>query len=167
MTFHESFERLIGHEGAYSKDRTDPGNWTGGKVGAGTLKGTKWGISAAQYPDENIPGLTLDRAREIYRRDYWSRIEGDQLPEWIAFHVFDAAVNSGPGKAALWLQQAVGAQPDGVIGAKTIACARRADPGTAIARFNGARLAALTNLPNWQDHGRGWARRIAANLQEA
>lgn len=166
MGFDDAFARLIGHEGAYTKDSRDPGNWTGGKVGLGELKGTKFGISAAQYPDENIAGLTLARAREIYRRDYWSRIQGDQLPAWIAFDVFDAAVNSGVETATKWLQRAVGAQPDGILGAKTIACARRADPATAVARFNGIRLAAMTNMPTWPDHGRGWARRIAANLQE-
>ena len=40
ITFDEAFRRLIGHEGGYSTDRRDPGNWTGGKVGVGILKGT-------------------------------------------------------------------------------------------------------------------------------
>lgn len=39
MTFDKAFNRLIGHEAGYSNDRRDPGNWTGGKVGIGTLKG--------------------------------------------------------------------------------------------------------------------------------
>ena len=29
ITFDEAFKRLIGHEGGYSTDRRDPGNWTG------------------------------------------------------------------------------------------------------------------------------------------
>lgn len=166
LGFDDAFERLIGHEGVYSKDSRDRGNWTGGKVGVGELKGTKWGISAAQYPDENIPGLTIERAKQIYRRDYWAHIQGDQLPAWIAFHVFDAAVNSDPETSVRWLQRAVGARPDGILGAQTIACARRADPGTALARFNGHRLGAMTDMSTWADHGRGWARRIARNLVE-
>ena len=31
----------------------------------------------------------------------------------------------------------------------------------------GARLAALTDLPTWPAFGKGWCRRIAANLMEA
>lgn len=49
MTFDKAFNRLIGHEAGYSNDRRDPGNWTGGKVGIGTLKGTKFGIAANTY----------------------------------------------------------------------------------------------------------------------
>jgi len=60
MTFEESFKVLIGHEGGYSDDRNDPGNWTGGKVGVGELLGTKYGVAANSYPMEDIQGLTLE-----------------------------------------------------------------------------------------------------------
>lgn len=154
MTFDQAFEATVGHEGGYVNDPRDQGGET------------KFGVSKRAYPDEDIRGLTIMRARELYRRDYWDRCQCDQLPVWIAGQVFDAAVNSGVGKAAIWLQRAVGAQPDGSIGAQTIACARRADPGTAVARFNAQRLQFMTDLPTWAAFGRGWARRIAANLLE-
>ena len=57
MNFEKAFERLIGHEGGYSTDRNDPGNWTGGKVGSGTFKGTKYGIAANTYPNLDIKNL--------------------------------------------------------------------------------------------------------------
>lgn len=152
MTFDEAFEQLIGHEGGYVHHPRDPGGET------------KFGISKRSYPAEDIAGMTIMRAREIYRRDFWDRCQCDQLPGWIAGQVFDAAVNSGVRQASIWLQRAVGAQPDGVIGAATIATARRADPGTAVARFNSVRLMFMTDLPTWPTFGRGWARRIAANL---
>lgn len=155
MNFDQAFERTVGHEGGYVDDPRDPGGET------------KFGISKRAYPDEDIKALTIMRARELYRRDYWDRCQCDQLPGWIAGHVFDAAVNSGIKQASLWLQRAVGAPPDGSIGAQTIACARRADPGTAVARFNAARLQFMTDLPTWPTFGRGWARRIASNLLEA
>lgn len=154
MSFDDAFERTIGHEGEYTEGIGDPGGET------------KFGISKRAYPGEDIKGLTIMRARELYRRDYWDRIQGDQLPPWIVGQVFDAAVNSGVKQASIWLQRAVGAHPDGIIGAKTIATARRADPGVAVARFNAARLQFLTDLPTWPRFGRGWARRIAANLLE-
>ena len=152
MTFDEAFDRLMQFEGGYSNDPRDPGGET------------RYGISKRAYPDEDIAGMTIMRARELYRRDYWDRCQCDQLPAWIAGQVFDAAVNSGVRQASIWLQRAVGAQPDGVIGAKTVACARRADPGTAIARFNGLRLRFMTDLQTWPAFSRGWARRIADNL---
>ena len=154
MSFDDAFARTIGHEGGYVNNPQDPGGET------------KFGISKRAYPGEDIRSLTIMRTRELYRRDYWDRVQGDQLPPWIAGQVFDAAVNSGVKQAALWLQRAVGAQPDGIIGAKTIAAARRADPATAVARFNAHRLHFLTALPTWPAFGKGWARRIAANLLE-
>lgn len=154
MNFDAAFDRVIAHEGGLSDDPQDPGGLT------------KYGISQRAYPDEDIRGLTIMRARELYRRDYWDRVQGDQLPAWIAGQVFDAAVNSGIKQASIWLQKAVGAQPDGIIGAKAIATARRADPGTAVARFNALRLQFMTDLPTWPRFGRGWARRIASNLLE-
>ena len=33
MNFDKAFDRLIGHEGGFTNDSRDAGNWTGGKVG--------------------------------------------------------------------------------------------------------------------------------------
>lgn len=110
--------------------------------------------------------LPRDAAKGIYRKLYWDAVQADQLPVGIRFDVFDAAVNSGPGQAAKWLQRVVGAAPDGVIGAKTIAAARGAD-AMLPARFNGERLQFMTDLAGWATFGKGWARRIASNLRGA
>ena len=47
-------DRLLSHEGGYSSDRQDPGNWTGGQVGLGELKGTKFGIAANTFPCDHL-----------------------------------------------------------------------------------------------------------------
>ncbi|HVR50586.1 MAG TPA: glycosyl hydrolase 108 family protein [Pseudorhodoferax sp.] len=155
MDFDTAFDRLIGHEGGYANHPSDPGGET------------MWGVTAKVARADGYTGamrdLPRDRAKSIYRRLYWAPVQADQLPACLRFDVFDAAVNSGPGQAAKWLQQAVGATADGVIGAKTIAAARGADAG-AVARFNGIRLRFMTDLPTWPAFGRGWARRIASNL---
>lgn len=57
------------HEGGYSNTRNDPGNWTGGQVGIGALKGTKYGIAAHVYPALKIKNLTLEDAKSTYERD--------------------------------------------------------------------------------------------------
>lgn len=166
MTFDQAFERVIAHEGGYSNHPGDPGNWTGGKVGAGKLLGTRYGIAANSYPDEDIPNLTLERAKEIYRRDYWERVRADQLPAAVRFDVFDLCVNSGVSRAARLLQRACGAREDGVIGPATLAAAAAMPPHQLAARLAGHRLAFMADLPAWETFSRGWARRVAQNLME-
>ena len=50
-----------------------------------------------------------------------------------------------------------------MIGAQTVAAARAAGSQLA-ARFNGYRLQFYTDLGTWPTFGKGWARRVAANL---
>jgi hypothetical protein len=57
MGFDRTFEQTIGLEGGFSRDADDNGSWTGGRKGLGDLKGTKYGISAAQYPSLDIEHL--------------------------------------------------------------------------------------------------------------
>lgn len=152
MIFDHAFEKVIGHEGGYVFDQRDPGGET------------KYGISKRAYPNEDIKNLTLARAKQIYKRDYWDRCRCDDLPFEVRFDVFDAAVNSGVSQASKWLQRAVGAKPDGVIGNLTIKAAQQIDGITIAMRMNGERLKFMTDLPTWPHFGKGWARRIAENL---
>lgn len=153
--FDDAFEALIGHEGGYVNDPRDPGGET------------KYGISKRAYPQVNIKTLTLDQAKAIYRRDYWAAARCDDLPASVTFDVFDMAVNSGVRTAVRTLQRALGVSPDGVLGDISLSAARQADPYRLKANFNGERLAFMTDLDTWPDHGKGWARRIAANLRRA
>lgn len=152
MNFDQAFELLIGHEGGYVNHPKDPGGET------------KYGISKRAYPDEDIAGLTLERAKAIYRRDYWDRVEAEALPPEVRFDVFDVAVNSGVSTAVKMLQRAAFAEVDGVIGPKTRLALKSMNPLVLLARVNGARLAYLADLPTWPAFGRGWAKRIASNL---
>lgn len=101
--FNEAFEVVLGHEGGFQKIYNDRGNWTGGQVGVGVLKGTKYGITAMSYPKLDIENLTLDQARKIYKENYWDAIEGDSLPPALALVAFDTAINSGVGRAKEFL----------------------------------------------------------------
>lgn len=154
-SFDEAFERLIGHEGGYVNDARDPGGET------------KFGISKRSYPDVNIASLTVDDAKKIYRRDYWQRAQADQYDGAIGFNLFDAAVNSGASAAVKMLQRAVGVADDGKVGPATLAAIRAMPAAAVVARFNGERLEFMTSLAIWPTFGRGWARRIAANLKGA
>lgn len=117
---------LLVHEGGFQKVPDDPGNWTGGKIGLGALKGTKYGISAAQYPALDIEGLSASDAAGIYRRDWWDRFGLDRLPAALAAKLLDAGVNIGMENAMRALQRALRAcgkpvAEDGLLGAATLA----------------------------------------------
>lgn len=165
MDFNLAFDRLIDHEKGFQIDPKDPGNWTGGKVNSGELKGTNFGIAANTYPGEDIKNLTLDRAKQLYRRDYWGPAGCDAVPPGIKFDLFDTAVNSGVRTAVRLLQRAVGAHDDGILGPRTLQAIQSMDPERLAARFNGWRLDYMNDLPVWPSFGRGWAQRIAENLK--
>ena len=165
--FDEVFARLIGHEGGFSDDPKDPGNWTGGRPGAGKLLGTKYGIAANTYPDLDIKALTLDQAKAIYRRDWWDKIHADQLPGAVAFQLWDFAVNAGITRAVISLQRAVGVADDGKLGPRTLAAVNAMPVPDVIARFNAERLEFYASLSTWPTYGKGWVRRVAGNLRYA
>ena len=160
--FDQAFRTVVGLEGGYSSNPLDPGNWTGGKCRVGQCNGTKFGISAAAYPSLDVASLTLSDAQQLYRRDYWDKVAGDNLPPALAVLVFDAAVNSGPDRAARWLQVALEVAVDGTIGPITISAAQHsAGRGAAIlAEYQAQRLLFLSGLPTWRTFGLGWTRRV-------
>jgi lysozyme family protein len=159
------FAILIGEEGGLSREASDPGNWTGGRIGVGNLAGTKYGISAAAYPDVDIVGLTLNAARAIYVRDYWDQIEGDDVPPQAALILFDSAVNNGVSCAVEYMQMALGVKVDGVLGDGTrtarVAAVARDARGFAV-EVLARRIDAMGNLSGWEEFGLGWSRRVAA-----
>lgn len=157
--FDTIFEKLIGHEGGYTRHRQDRGNWTSGRVGVGELKGTKYGISAMAYPKLDIKNLTLEDAKAIYRHDYWDVVRGDELPSGIDYIVFDIAVNHGPNDAIRWLQDAVGTTVDGKFGPKTLSAVWASDPVRTITKIGITRMHDYISLSTFNTFGRGWTRR--------
>lgn len=152
MDFDVAFERLIGHEGGYVNNPNDPGGET------------KYGISRRAYPSEMIRTLTLERAKELYLRDYWGPAGCDVVPGAVKFDLFDMAVNSGVSAAIKTLQRTVGVDDDGRIGPLTLQALSSMPVMRFVARFNGHRLLLLSSLPTWPAFGRGWAGRVAKNL---
>ncbi len=166
IVFAAAFNFVIGHEGGLSLLESDPGNWTGGSVGAGKLRGTKWGISAAAYPNKDIPNLTIDQAKAIYWTDYWLKVRGPDLPPSLALLAFDAATNNGPTRAVRWLQMAVGTQADGFFGPITLrAVMAQTETGPQrvklCAEYLARRIDWMARLPTWEVFGLGWSRRLA------
>ena len=160
--FANSLAFTLKYEGGYSSNRKDPGNWTGGKVGVGTLKGTKYGIAAHSYPSLDIKNLTLDDVKPIYEKNYWRPIQGDSLPLGIDLATFDSGVMSGPARGAKWLQAALGVKQDGVVGPNTLAKARVSDARSIVKKICAKRTGFVQSLKTFITFGKGWTTRIAA-----
>lgn len=159
MNFDDAVKRVLAHEGGYSDHPDDPG------------RATMYGITEAVARRVGYKGamqeLPLDLAKRIYREDYWNAVRADELPPAIRYYVFDAAVNSGPRQATVWLQQALKVYVDGVIGPQTLKAAADADPEKLARAVLASRLRFMTNLPTWPSFGRGWARRICDLMEQA
>lgn len=153
--FTKCFDRVIGHEGNYVNHPKDPGGET------------KFGITKRTYPHLNIKSLTVEDARDIYRRDFWNKCRCNELPVGLAFLVFDASINHGAKQSVKFLQRAVGSTDDGLIGPKTIAAAGKVNSLSAIDEFCAQRALFYTDLSTFKTFGKGWIRRAFATHREA
>jgi len=87
---------------------------------------TKFGISKNAYPHIDIESLTLEKAKYIYKQDYWDKQKLSSIPFPLNTLIFDFSVNSGTRVAAKALQRILNIEEDGVIGPQTVAAALRA-----------------------------------------
>lgn len=155
----ESITFVLKMEGGVvaENDPNDPGGWT------------KFGISQKAYPNIDIKNLSVEEAREIYRRDYWAPCQCDELPRPFAIAIFDMAVNQGVKTATRTMQIALGVTVDGVIGPKTITAAKKASTRT-FNKFLAERLCAYHRLmvakPNLGVYAMNWFHRTIS-LSEA
>lgn len=105
-TFEKALKFVLKWEGGYSNNPNDPGGLT------------IYGISQRSYPNEvakmnelwkqGKKQEALNIAKEIYRKNYWNKIKGDELPYPLDFVAFDTAVNMGVGACQRLLSQANG-----------------------------------------------------------
>jgi lysozyme family protein len=165
--FDVAFKQLIGLEGNYSNTESDPGNWTGGAVNSGELKGTMYGISAASYPKLDIAGIGVAQAKSIYLSDFWDRLRCDNFPDPIAIALFKEGVNMGVSGAAKALQRSLKLTPDGDIGQLTIGIATSSPPATVLENFLTEVLFEYTQMPLFKVDGRGWTSRVIKTAVEA
>ncbi|PYE83778.1 glycoside hydrolase family 108 protein [Pseudoroseicyclus aestuarii] len=159
--FDRALPLVLAHEGGYANDPADPGGATMRGVTQATYDA--WRRLQGQAP-RDVRALTGAELRAIYRRQYWDAVQADVLPPGLGYALFDAAVNSGPARAARWLQQAAGMpaqEVDGVVGARTLAAVATHPPARLVEALCDRRLAFLRRLRHWPRFGRGWSRRVA------
>lgn len=163
MKFDVIFERVIGSEGGFTLNPKDPGNWTGGKVGVGELKGTKFGLAAHSYPGWDIENITREQARDEYY-NWFVAGKLHLLPTVLQYQMFDARFNHGAKWANKLLQRTVRVKDDGIIGNQTLGAVAVFDVNDLPLRFIGYRTKFFTDLKHFDEFGRGWTRRIAECL---
>lgn len=134
-----NFERCLAAtlrwEGGYSNHPDDPGGPT--MKGVIQREYDAWRRKHSE-PLGPVRQISDEEVKAIYRQNYWDAMKCDALPLGLDFCVFDAAVNSGPGRAGKWL-----------AGSKTID------------GYCDARLAFLKRLGRlWVVFGHGWGQRV-------
>jgi lysozyme family protein len=163
-TWSRAYDQLMEHEGGFTDDPRDPGNHLpDGRPGCTNLGITQKAWEAYvghKVTHEDMKALTREIVEPFYKKEYWTSTKGDDLPYGIDYMVFDMGVNSGPGRAAMTLQKAVGTTPDGAIGPKTLAAVRAADQDDLIKTFSKERLEYMESLKNWETYKNGWTRRV-------
>ena len=108
-----------------------------------------------------MKALTVEDVKPLYKKNYWDRVRGDDLPTGVDYSVFDIAVNSGVSRAIKFLQAACGVTQDGAIGPATLAAVAQQNPRELATAVCEKRLAFLQSLPTWNTFGRGWNKRVA------
>ena len=161
--FARALALVLKSEGGWSDNPADPGG--------ATMKG----VTLANFRryvkvdagKADLKKIGDDQVATVYRRFYWDSVLGAELPDGVDYAVFDFAVNSGPGRAARYLQASVGVSQDGRIGPATLAAARASPAGVVIDQLCDARLAFLKRLPTWATFGRGWSDRVKSVRAQA
>lgn len=151
--FNKAVEKVLVNEGGYVNDPNDKGGET------------KFGISKRAYPNVDIKNLTVDKAKSIYKQDYWDKIKGDEIvSDEIAYEIFDTAVNMGVRTSSKLAQIVVEAHPDGFIGKNTLKKLNDVDVELFITKFKLTKIARYTYLvkkyPANKKFLYGWINRV-------
>lgn len=157
--FASSLAAVLVHEGGFVDDRFDPGGATNRGVTQAVYDNWR---SSQELPHRSVRAIGDGELSAIYRKLFWDAVSADSLPAGVDYSVFDFAVNSGPSRAARYLQRAVGVTDDGKIGPLTLAAAKAMPAGELIERLSEMRLAFLQQLSTFPRFGGGWTARVAS-----
>jgi len=162
--FDKCFEYLMDHEGGYVNNKNDPG----GETNLGVTKRVYQDYCIKHGLDvKDMKELTEDDVKPIYLENYWQVINADALSSGLDWSVFDFAVNSGPGRAAKFIQNIVDAVPDGDIGPMTLAGIAANDPAKLINQMYERRQKFYEKLKTFEHFGKGWSRRNLETKEQA
>ena len=154
--FKKCLEIILHHEGGYVNHPKDPGGET------------NLGVTKRVYEEfggtKDMKDLTVEDVAPIYKKGYWDKMKGDDLPGGLDLCVFDFGVNAGPGRSAKYLQTMIGTVADGGIGPNTLKAVEAyvSEHGIekSIKNFQEARQGYYEKLSTFATFGKGWTRRV-------
>ena len=153
--FDKSLQLLLKHEGGFVNHERDPG----GMTNLGVTKNVYEEWLGYEVDKQDMMKLTPEDVAPIYLNNYWIKANCDELPYGLDYVVFDWAVNSGVSRSSKGIQKCCGAEPDGVIGPKTLQLILGQDTNFMIEKFKEVRQSFYEGLNHFDAFGRGWTRR--------
>lgn len=161
--FARALALVLKSEGGWSDNPADPGGATMKGVTLATFRAyIKPGGTKA-----DLKAITDEQLSTCYRRQYWDAVLGAELPDGVDYAVFDFGVNSGPSRAAKYLQGVIGAVQDGRIGPASVTAVKAKPAADIINALCDARLAFLKRLDTWPTFGKGWSSRVSSVRAQA
>jgi hypothetical protein len=153
-------ESVFRHEGGYSNDKEDTGNYHNDK-----FVGTNHGISAPVLAEhlgrqptvQDMKDLTKVEANAIYKKDYYDKYGIDSLPKDLQEIVLHSVVNSGSHGIKV-VQEMLGIDVDGVAGPNTKAAMNKAT--FTKQEFKDKLMEKYKSFKTWETHGKGWDSRF-------
>jgi lysozyme family protein len=163
QNFDKCLEMLLHHEGGFVNHPKDPG----GMTNLGVTKAVYDAWTGKESSEAEMRALTPADVAPIYRKNYWDKVRGDDLPSGVDWCAFDWAVNSGSKRPAKAIQKAVGAKQDGAIGPMTLQAVANEEPDKIIEAVYHTRQRFYERLSTFETFGRGWTRRNKETLEAA
>ena len=161
--YDKCLKAILHHEGGYVNHPKDPG----GETNLGVTKRVYEEFGGAK----DMKDLTVEDVAPIYKKGYWDKMKGDDLPSGLDLCVFDFGVNAGPGRSAKYLQTMIGTVADGGIGPNTLkAVANYVEEvglDQAVENFQQARQGYYEKLSTFDTFGKGWTRRVTETTELA
>jgi lysozyme family protein len=151
------FDMVIKSEGGFVDNPKDPG----GMTNLGVTRSAWQAYLNRDVTEIEMRALTPDVVKPFYKALYWDRIRGDSLPSGVDYAAYDLAVNSGPNKAAKYLQEIAGVPVDGLIGPKSLEAIQSCDAKETADVICDMRLDFLKKLSTFDTFGKGWTDRVA------
>jgi len=161
--YQKCLDTILHHEGGYVNHPKDPGGET------------NLGVTKRVYEEfggtKDMKELTVEDVAPIYKKGYWDKMKGDDLPSGLDLCVFDFGVNAGPGRSAKYLQTMIGTVADGGIGPNTLkavdAYVEEHGIEKAVENFQEARQGYYEKLSTFDTFGKGWTRRVTETTELA
>ncbi len=134
-SFDPAVTKTLLFEGGQTNDPKDPGGLT------------RFGIAQKFHPDINVATLTLEEAKDIYKKEYWSPLSADVIQsQAVAEMLFDAAVNIGVKTTANLIQTILGVPCVGVMDVTTLNSLNACTEQEFAAAFTLAKIARYVSL---------------------